>query len=234
MRSVLFAVAAAAIAYSTASAADPDSDYSIKQTRRLAYDYAKCVVGRHHTAASEALLSNVDNHTILERYRELIDGDCLVRSTHASAKMSFPGDLYRYALADALVARELSTTTIPDFSKVPLLERGSPPEPPAALPANASKADMKRYQNALKSFGEAQTFRALAEYGECVVRQNPAGARALLTTEPETGAESNSFDALRVTLAECLPEGRTLTFGKVVLRGTIAENYYRLAHATHL
>lgn len=234
MRWIVLAATATMIAFSTASRADPYSDYPIKQTRRVAYDYAKCVVGRHHVAASQALLSNVDNHTMLERYRELIDGECLVRSTHASAKMSFPGDLYRYALADALIAGELSSIAIPDFSKLPPLERGSPPEPPPALPPNASKTDKKRYQNALKSFEEAQTFRALGEYGECVVRQNPVAARALLRTEPESAAEANGFDALRPTLAECLPEGRTLAFGKVVLRGTIAENYYRLAHAPQL
>lgn len=234
MRSILFAAAAAAVCFPTASAGDPYSDYSIKQTRQLAYEYAKCVVARHQAAASEALLNNVDNQTMMERYRALIDGDCLVRSTHASAKMSFPGDLYRYALADALVARELPSTVMADLSKVPPLARGSAPEPPIPLPANASKADRKRYENALKSFTEAQSFRVLGEYGECIVRENPGAARTLLSTEPETAAEDSSFEALRLTFADCLPEGTTLTFGKVVLRGTIAENYYRLAHATRL
>lgn len=234
MRSVLLVAAAAAVGFPSASAADPNSDYSIKQTRQLAYEYAKCVVTRHYAAASEALLNNVDNRTMMEKYRALIDGDCLVRSTHTSAKMSFPGDLYRYALADALVARELSSTAVADLSKVPPIARGSPPEPPVALPANASKADRKRHEDVLKSFSEAQSFRVLGEYGECVVRANPAAARALLGTEPETAAENSSFEALRLTFAECLPEGTTLTFGKVVLRGTIAENYYRLVHATHL
>src|SRR5689334_11309411 len=100
--------------------------------------------------------------------------------------MRFPGDLYRYALADALVARELPSTAVPDFTKVPQLERGSPPAPPAALPGNASKADKKRYESALRGFAEAQSFRALSEYGECVVRRNPAATRNLLATEPET------------------------------------------------
>lgn len=53
-----------------------------------------------------------------------------------------------------------------------------------------------------------------------------------MSTEPETAAEAGSFDALRPTVAQCLLKGRTLAFGKLVLRGTIALNYYRLAHAT--
>jgi hypothetical protein len=207
------------------------SDYSAKETRRLAYDYSRCVVGRHPAAASQALLSNVDNKTFMRQYGSLIDGNCLVRATHAGTKMSFPGDLYRYALADALVARELASTPVPELSNVPPLERAALPAEPASVPANASKPDRRKYEQSLKNFTEAQSFRALAELGECVVRLNTAGAKALLLTVPETADETSAFDALRPTLAQCLPEGRTLSLGKLVLRGTVAVNYYRLAHA---
>jgi hypothetical protein len=189
------------------------------------------VVGRHAQAASEALLAYVDNKTMMRRYGILVDGDCLVRVTHASAKMKFPGDLYRYALADALVARELAAAPVIDLSGVPPLDRGTPPDPPAAPAANASKGEKARYEDALKDYNEKQSFRALDEFGECVVRTNPAGARSLLLTQPEAPAEASGFDALRPAFAECLPEGMTLAFGKLVLRGTVAVNYYRLAHA---
>jgi hypothetical protein len=231
MRSVLVAAAAAAVTLSGASTAEPFSDYSVKETRRIAYDFAKCVVGRHAAAASEALLRNVDNRTLMKDYGVLIDGDCLTRTTHASAKMSFTGDLYRYALADALVAREFAAAPALDLSKVPPIERGAPPVQPAPLPANASKKDKAAYEKALKSFNDAQSFRILSEFGECVVRTNPAGSKALLLTEPESAAENGSFGALGQAFGECLPEGVTLSFGKLVLRGTIAVNYYRLAHA---
>jgi hypothetical protein len=99
------------------------------------------------------------------------------------------------------------------------------------LPANASKRAKAKYEEALKNFDEAQSFWLLGKYGECVVRTDPAAAKALLQTRVETAGEVIAFDGLRPALAECLPEGKTLAFGKLVLRGTIAVNYYRLAHA---
>lgn len=207
------------------------SDFSVKETRRLAYDYAKCVVGRHPATASAALLTNADNKTFMTEYGSLIDGDCLVREIHAGAKMSFPGDLYRYALADALVAREFASFPTPDLSNVPPLGRAPLPSEPTALPANASKTERRKFEQKLRDFNEAQAFRTLGVLGECVVRENTEAAKTLLATKPETAAEAASFDALRPTLAQCLPEGRTLSLGKLALRGTIAVNYYRLAHA---
>jgi hypothetical protein len=207
------------------------NDYSPKQTRRVAYDYAKCVVGHHPDQASEALLSNVDNETIIRRYRVLIEGDCLVRFTHANSQMKFVGDLFRYALADALVAREFGSAPAPDVSAVPPLSYRPLPETPAPLPPDSSKSDKRKYDDATKDLEQAKAFRALSEYGECVVRSNPAAAKALLMTEPDTAAETSGFDGLSSALALCLPEGRTLAFGKLVLRGTIAVGYYRLAHA---
>lgn len=231
MRSVLVLSPIVAIASATASAADPYTDVSVRETRVIAYDYAKCVVRRHADSASAALLSDVDNGTMMRSHADLIDGDCLVQTMHSGAKMKFPGDLYRYALADALIARELSAAAIIDSSNIAPLQRRNSPDRPAPPPVNANKSDRAKYERAMENFYEAQSFRALGEYGECVVRTNPAGARDLLLTRPESAGENSRFDALHPALAECLPPGKTLTFGKLVLRGTIAVNYYRLAHS---
>lgn len=232
MRSVLLATAAG-ISLWAASIATAASDYSVTETRRIAYDYARCVIGnaRNAAAASDVLLGNVDNDTIKTKYGRLIDGNCLVSTIHAGGQMKFPADLYDYALADALVGRELAALPVPNLSNVAPLERRKLPPEPAPPPANAGKSEKARYAKALKDFDDAKSLRALGEYGECIVRTNPAGAKALLLTRPETAAETSSFDALRDAFAQCLPEGRTLSFGKVVLRGTIAVNYYRLAQA---
>jgi hypothetical protein len=232
MRSVLVLVPVAAIAFSQAWAANPYTELSPKETRQIAYDYAQCVIGRHFASASAALLSDTDNNAMMKAHRDLIDGDCLARAMHGGAQMKFPGDLYRYALADALITREFAAAPVIDPSNAPPLQRRSPPDPPGSLRANASKGAKAKYQDAMKNFDEAQSFRVLGEYGECVVRTNPAAAKALLLTHVETPGEASAFDALRPALAECLPEGKTLALGKLVLRGTIAVNYYRLAHAT--
>jgi hypothetical protein len=231
VRSYPFAIIMGAIGLVAGSDAPAQTEYSAKDTRRITYDYAKCVVGRHPATASEALLSNVDNGTIAQRYSALIDGECLVRYTHANSKMKFEGDLYRYALADALVSREFAAAPVPNFSDLPPLAYRPLPDEPAPITPNSSKSAKRRYEQAMKDIEQARAFRALSEFGECVVRSSPAAAKALLLTEPETAAEASGFNALRTSLGLCLPEGRTLAFGKLVLRGTIAVSYYRLAHA---
>lgn len=228
-----FALAfAGLVTTATSLTAQPaESDYSVKQTRRLMYDYAKCVVGRREAIASQAILANVDNGTIMKSYPKLIDGDCLVRETHAYSKMSFKGDLYRYALADALVNRELANVPLPDFGNVPPLAQRPVADEPTPIATDSSKADRRKYDDAIHSYDQDRAFRAISVYGECVVRMDPAGAKSLLLSGPETPAEASSFAAIRPALEQCLPEGETLTFGKVVLRGSIAVSYYRLAKA---
>jgi hypothetical protein len=231
VRSVLLFAAALAISLPKSSIAGPYADYPTKETRQIAYDYAKCVVSRHAGDASAAVLSDTDNRTLFKSYGALVDGDCLVRIMHVSAQMKFPADLYRYALADALFARELAAVPVIDPSDMPPLSRRPPPDALPPLATNSSKRDRSKYEDAVKGLDELKTFRALGELGECVVRTNPAAAKSLLLTKPETAAEANGFDTLRAALAECIPPGMKLTLGKLVLRGTIAVNYYRLAHS---
>jgi hypothetical protein len=71
----------------------------------------------------------------------------------------------------------------------------------------------------------------LSHYGECIVRADTAGAKALLLATPDSADEAARFAALGPSLSRCLPEGTTLRFGKVTLRGSVAINYYRLAYA---
>ena len=64
-----------------------------------------------------------------------------------------------------------------------------------------------------------------------MVRVDPAAARALLLTMPESPEENARFAAMGTTFGSCLAEGETLKLGKLALRGTMAINYYRLAKA---
>ena len=213
-------------------------DFSTKETRALMHGYARCVVGKRQAKASEALLRNVDNATLLRDYRSLIIGDCLISQKGIrsdvridSVKMSFEGDLYRYALADALVSKELAGAPAPDLSAVAKLDHRLPGPAPQRVSSKGKALSQKKYDALRKDYEENYAFSYLSAYGECVVRNAPAQARALLLTVPDSPEEKSSFDALQPALAECLPEGSTLRFGKTSLRGTIAINYYRLARA---
>jgi hypothetical protein len=207
---IAFFLTAAAV-----SAPDPASDFSTKETRRLVWDYGRCI-----------------NKTLMRRYSSLIDGRCLTMpGTPGALKARFEGDQYRYALADALVGAELRAVPPPVLDTVPPLLHRDAGAAPSQMSKTGKPLNPKQYAAALKSYQEDQGTHFLSVYGECVVRVNPAAAKALLMTTPESAEESAKFGAMTTAFATCLPEGRTVAFGKLALRGTVAINYYRLAHA---
>lgn len=208
-----------------------DDQLPPKQALTVMHTYAECVVGHQHRKASEALLANVDNATLLQKYDSLIDGDCLGRRTLGQTRLSLGGDLYRYALAEALFRRELAAAPVPDFSNVPPLDQRDPGVEPQPVDAKGRKLSQLKYDEALKHYHERVADVFLARYGECVVRRAPAETKALLLAAPDSAEETAQFNALRPTLAICMPEEHTIAFGRVSLRGSIALNYYRLAHA---
>jgi hypothetical protein len=232
MRLALLTMTALALAASPLAAQrERKSDVPAKEARAMMHAYAKCIVGRQHAKASEALLANLDNRTILRKYPMLVAGECLRGPAFVTTKMSFSGDLYRYALADALVNKELAALPAPDLARVVRLQHREPGEEPRRELPGGKRMSEKKYQEALKGHREAVGFSYLSKYGECVVRSDPAGAKSLLLTAPDSEGETARFADIQRALGVCLGEGAKLSFGRVALRGTIATNYYRLAHA---
>jgi hypothetical protein len=213
----------------SSAAAAPKSDASLKETRLLIKSYGDCVIRRERRRASQAIVANVNNQELVRNYRELIDGTCIPLLPGETIRMKFGGDQFRYAIADALVRATLKGPP-PVLDEVPALSHREPIEPSRFTPKGRPLKE-KAYQSALPDYQTDQTFSYLSRYGECVVRVDPAAARALLLSDPESADEMVRFGALRTALGTCLPEGKTRSFGKVVLRGAIAINYFRLASA---
>jgi hypothetical protein len=203
---------------------------SAAEMRQVHARFGDCVVKKHHAAARAYVLTpdmGADDRP-LER---LADGNCLLAATsgvRARVQMRFPADTMRYALAEALVRRDaLAPAAVANAA--PLVQ----PTFDAARYEPKAGRTMKPAE--LASLEEQRTKRLatvyVAAYGECVVRTDPAGAHALLRTEPESAAEAAAIGALRPALGNCLPDGQTLSFGKFIIRGTVAMNFYRLANA---
>ena len=214
-----------------ASAAEAEPEFSTRETRAMMHDYAECVVEKQRAKASEAIVANVDNAALMRRYPMLISPTCLSDTAKSSVQMRFTGDLYRYALADALVNRELAGWTAGDLAAVPRLAHGEPGEPPAKTTPSGKPVGKRKYEAALEAYSTRSGFAYLSRFGECVVRSDAQNSKGLVLTRPDTPQEAAAFAALRPALQTCLPEGETLRFGKVALRGTIAINLYRLAHS---
>lgn len=59
------AAALAALALGTAAHAQSgESDFSTREVRAITHGYAKCVVAKHGTKASRALIENLDNSAL--------------------------------------------------------------------------------------------------------------------------------------------------------------------------
>ena len=230
MRAGLF-ILGAALALTPALAKEKDNDLSVAETRKLLADYGLCVVKKQAARASEAILKNVDNRVLIDDYGRLIDGSCLPVRRGDTLMVRFKGDQYRYSLADALVSQEYASQAAPALESLPPLDHRDPGTPPWQFDKKGKPLSAKKIADNLASYEQAKTFTFLSRYGECVVRADPAAARALLLAKPETAEENARFAALSEPLGLCMPVGHTLGFGKLVLRGTIAINYYRLAKA---
>ena len=214
-----------------AAAAQAGTEMSVEETRVLVRQYGDCVVRKRAAMASQAIVANVDNSTLLRRYARLIDPTCVPVQSPGRLKVRFQGDQYRYALADALVRRELAASPAPNLDAVPRLDHRDPGPAPTRVDQRGRPLKEKAYQEVVRGHAQNRAFSYLSRYGECVVRVDPRAARALLLTEPASPAEAAHFAAMRTAFGTCVPEGETLSFGKLALRGTVAINYYRLAKA---
>ena len=216
--------------------APTQSGYSTKVTRQILDRFGRCVVKGQRARASEAILGNVDNQELRSRYAKLLDGDCLVHAAEVGGasgtiQAQFRVDQYRYAVADALVRLDLAGSAAQHFDGVPRLDHRDPGEAPAKVDKKGKPLRASRYEALMRGYDTARAANLLSRYGECVARLDPARTRALLMSEVETPQEAAAFAGLKETFGTCIPEGVTLTFSKVTLRGTIAVNYYRLSKA---
>lgn len=212
---------------------DENDSLAQPEVRKVEDKFGQCVVQRHRDAAARFVLEQSE-----DARKSLIpmiaDGDCLVLATPqagpGAVQMKLTGDFMKYALADALVRQQFGSRAIADVAQVAPLVHEQPdltkyePKPGKTLkPKQLAELEQKKFQAAAYAY--------LAEYGECVVRADPAASYALLMTKPETTWETAAIGPLQPALQKCLDAGSTITLNKGSLRGTIAYNYYRLAVA---
>lgn len=222
--SSVFAVAIFLVMASSAVAREK----SPTEVRAVSQEYADCVVQRRPELAREAILSNVNNEKIENQYRRLIIGNCLVRANDGEgARMSFGGDLYRYALAGALIRLDLQNHVPRSFENVPTLTHLPAITPDPDLMSRTDRKGRK-YREAVSKSGAV---RILSLYGECVVRNDPQNSYNLAIAEVGSAEEAQSFAKLQQSFGACLNNDGQVAFNKSTLKGVVNVNYYRLAMA---
>lgn len=203
-----------------------------QETREVVQQFAHCVVKRQPRLASQFIL---DRSTLaVDRpYQGLADGYCLgdvADPFYDTVGLRLSDASMRFILAEELLRPELAT-----------IDPASLPAAPAlALPILREKdyqpeTNRPYSQDELKKFDEARQHDQLAiveyRFGECVVRSDPNGSRAFLQTAEGSDAEGAALQALMPSLGGCVEKGAQFKLDRTMLRGTLAFNYYGLAHA---
>lgn len=199
------------------------------RSREISTAYGDCVVGRYPAEAADAVLNDLSNVAISDRYRRLNNVSCMSEARTGRVEgLRFAGDSFRYMLAEGLVRLHYPSSGPADFSAVPALTR--PPIEPfdeAAL----LRMSTRRQEEARSAFRAKSGLRVMAMLGECVARRDPEGTRSLAQTQPASAEEAATLARIQPAIARCLPEGTTVRFNRAVVRGSLLVNYYRLARA---
>lgn len=202
--------------------------FRVDEARPVLAAFAKCNVKKNPALAREFILSN-RNYSPDDRFRSLILPECLgevMGGGLSFARLQFTGPVLWYIIADALVSRDLQR-----FNPDSLRNAAPLPDlvidPPKIIANGHAAAPAVTAEN----LAAAKNDLALVKYGECVVRADPHGSQRLLASKINSKEEGAALTALLPVFGACLDKGRQLSSSRLILRGIIAFNYYRLANA---
>ena len=220
-------------AFGTPASAAPRPDYSIAETRRIMFEYGRCVVRRAHASAVYLILDHDgDIPSALKRHPALNSPECLIEAAWNGSigSLRLPFDMYRYVMADALVSADFPSSAPDGIAEAAPLEHRSVGES-AYRPEAGKRVSEQRRLELEEKRAQAITYSHFSRFGECVVRNDAANAHALLMANPNSAGETNALARLASVFSGCLVADRDFAVNRVILRGTIAVNFYRLANA---
>lgn len=188
------------------------------QTEPYLAEFADCVVAQKgRRTAVTAFVRTVPNSSgFFAASMKAADLTCLnaaARRTGGKLEMRMQPEAFRYALYPALYRR--------DFGHEAPVAATVTDAPPIDL-ASEFDGDIAQLPS---------TYRPSRAFGDCVVRENPAGAHALLMAKPFSRADTAAVEELKPSFAACLSEGQTVRLTRPAMRAFVGEAAYKLALA---
>ncbi len=203
---------------------------NLARNARAVRAMADCIVLGRRAQAREAVAAGLTLKEIRARAPGLVRDDCMSDSAPGMGYLRgvlFSGDLYLYALAEAVLRLDHVLDAPADFTAVPPLKHRQPQVDETDRAYARWGADRAEVIARDRQNEATQIF--LSRYGECIVRHASTPAAALLRSEPFSAAETAAFADLKPMMASCLANAdAAISFGRPSLRGAIALNYYRL------
>lgn len=199
------------------------------ETRKVAATLYACQVAAKPREAGEFLLERSTGRSAYVAMGRALDPGCMKGEAYKYVEgLQGNLDLIRYGVATALVMREFRGTFPATLATAPALTHE-----PRRFDETAFRQSSRFRNLGPKALTQAKQEKAvydfLERFGDCVVRRNPAAAQRFLTTTVASAEERAAFAAVRPALATCLPPGRQASLDLDLVRGTMAENFYRLA-----
>lgn len=203
---------------------------AVDESRDVLDAFGQCNVKENPSLAREFILSGAA-YIAVKKYTDLVKPECLGEAlgerSFGSVELHMTPVVMGYLFADALVKMDLqrldpnalrSAAHLPEIVVDPSTFKAS----------SQSQADLAKREQAIAT---AQNDVALLKYGECVLRSDPIGARSVLEAKVNSKEEGSALNALMPAFRSCLNQGQQFKASRLILRGILAVNYYRLAHA---
>ncbi|MFL6725836.1 MAG: hypothetical protein ACJ8FS_04900 [Sphingomicrobium sp.] len=206
--------------------------FPIDNARPILTAFGECAAKSNPALARDFILHDLNYRLgISERFKSLASPGCLTQAIQGTpygmVRLEMTSAVLRYAIADALIRSDLATFD-PDVIRfaAPLAELKIEPGVGEAKSLGQSELD-----RAAKALATANSDLALFTYGECIVRAAPAKTKALLSTKVNSTEEGDGLANLMPDFRGCLDKGQQFRANRLILRGVVAYNYYRLAYA---
>jgi hypothetical protein len=174
--------------------------------RRTTREFGVCILKRFPRYGERLALEPVHTDEYDKLLNRMVTADCL-----SHGELSFPPNVVRSAVIEALYIEQFGRSGPIEFSQVPPIDY------------------LAGYPDQLT--GSARTIVALAKFGDCVSRHDPVNARALVVSIPGSGDEKHRLAELSPSFNGCVIQGEKLTFSRSVIRGAVSEGLFRLSRA---
>jgi hypothetical protein len=221
---VITAVALAGAAVTTRAQETPlDAYFHVWSSDRAQLNVRKqaaCAVRKFPADARRVVIEDISMRTILNSMPGLTK-PCGDGALFRDNRISMSQPIFELALAEALIKRLPSATSLAGVATAPALKRES-------IPADTSNLPVRIREN-LQIDG---ALLALDAATECAVRRDPEAAAWLARSQPGSNAERASIQQIIGGIRAC--DRRATIASPFVLRGLAAYNLYRLMDAAHL
>lgn len=225
--SLYVAIAAIAAAFGGAPASAKSKGV---EARVIMKSFAACTVKRAPRIAVQFVVKQPDERLPERDFQKLVSSNCLAATSPFVASLKMRSTLFRGALAEELVRVEMIDQPTIDPASVPPLV-WSDPVPPSPLDDRGRPLSSKAIGEREAAYAVALADIYVGRLGECAVRADPGGAKAVLLTGIDAAEELAAMKAMATTIATCVRRGETLKFNRTTLRAAMAISYYLLGVA---